>query len=156
LVLYAAVRSLTPLLAQILAVTGNSGFVAKATFWTSVALPLGFYFSAKWGPAGIAAAWVVLYPISAIPLYWRTFREIRLSFWEYCKALLVPVEGTLLVSCAVLLVKYFLPAHLPVAIQLAIQVATGVLTYLAFFVCFQPDHIRRVKQAATVLRSKAS
>jgi len=45
---------------------------------------------------------------------------------------------------------------MPVPLQLAIQVGTGVLTYLAFFVCFQPDHIQRVKQAATQLRSKAS
>jgi O-antigen/teichoic acid export membrane protein len=153
LALYAAVRSLTPLIPPILTVTGNSAFLARNTVWVSIVLPIGFYLSSRWGAAGIAAAWAIMYPASVIPFYWRAFHQIELSFREYFNALCAAIQGSIVLTAAVLAAKYNLPAGLPLFLQLGLLTTTGVAAYAGFILLFHSDRVRVFKQTINLLRT---
>lgn len=152
--LYASVRSLTPLIPPILNVTGNSAFLARNTVWVSVILPVGFYLGSRWGAPGIAAAWVIMYPLSVIPFYWRALHQIELSFREYFSALSTAIQGTIVLTVAVLAAKHNLPSGLPLIMHLGLLTMTGVAAYITFILAFHKDRVRAFKQTINLLRTR--
>src|SRR5439155_476706 len=102
---YAAVRSITPLLPQVLHTIRDT----KVEMWTMVAaavvMPTSFYFSGqRWGTVGLAMAWVLMDPLITTILYWRVFSKIDLSPRAYLRALWPAVSGTAVMAAVVLAV----------------------------------------------------
>lgn len=131
LAVYAAVRSVSTLLAPILFVTGGARFGMINGLWALGVLPLGFYVGSFWGIAGIAVAWLVAHPLNLLPIYWRVFSTIQLTLRQYLSALWPAVSGTVVMVIAVLGVKPFIPADVGVAGRLASFIAIGVAAYLS-------------------------
>lgn len=130
LAVYAAFRSITPLLPQVLQLTGQSRFEMWRMLAAALLMPVGFYVGARrWGTVGLALTWVVLDPLLAGALYRRVFRRIGLSARAYLGALWPALSGTLLMTAAVLTVALVIgDAWSPVA-RLASQIAAGLAVY---------------------------
>jgi PST family polysaccharide transporter len=128
--LYAALRSITPLLPQVLQLTGDSRFEMWRMAAAVLLMPVGFYVSAKrWGTVGLATAWIVLDPILLLALYHRVFTRIGMSARQYFAALWPAVSATLLMAAAVLTVAELLGRDSTRGARLAGQIAAGVATY---------------------------
>ena len=130
LALYASVRSIMPLFPQVLMAVGDAGFVMWNGILSMFVLPMAFFFGSHWGIVGIAAAWVVAYPVNAIPLYWRVHRKIGLTHREFFRALLPAINGSVVMSLGVLASKSLLNGHFWPTIQPIIQACPWESPYL--------------------------
>jgi teichuronic acid exporter len=127
--IYAAFRSIVALLPKLLTAVGNPRFVMWNDLAALVILPASFYVGSRWGIVGIAWGWVVAYPIIAVPLYRKTFLTIGMKTSEYIRALRPALDATIVMTAAVLLVKYVIPAREPLPLRLALEIITGVICY---------------------------
>ncbi|HEX6879417.1 MAG TPA: lipopolysaccharide biosynthesis protein [Terriglobales bacterium] len=139
--LYVSVRSLAPILPQILTVTGGTRFGMWSSLLNLVLFPPAFYIGSRWGATGIAVAWILVYPIANIPLYWRVFKTLDLGFGAYLKVLRPTAFACAIMSAGVLLERRYLPEHWPAIWNLALLVLTGALLYVASIWLFFRDRI---------------
>jgi O-antigen/teichoic acid export membrane protein len=154
LCLYACVRAVMPLVAQVLLVVGESNFV----MWNSIAslmlLPLAFLAGSRWGPAGIAAAWVMAYPLNAVPLYIRLKRRIALDNRECFAAVWPALSGVIAMTAVVAAVKMLLagPFQVTAAWRLVIESATGAVAYASMLLLFHRPRVSAFRRAMLMLR----
>lgn len=127
---YAAFRSIVALLPKVLTAVGDARFVMWDELAALVILPCGFYVGTRWGISGIGWAWVIAYPLVALPLYWKTFTTIELSFAAYLRALRPALDATGAMVVAVLALKWLLLPHAPLLTRLVVEVAAGAAVYL--------------------------
>jgi O-antigen/teichoic acid export membrane protein len=127
---YAFFRSIVALLPHILNVTGGTTFGMWNSLATLATLPPAFYVGSRWGVTGIAAVWLLVYPLFTLPLYYKTFHGISLSWREYLKTLTPGLTGSAIMVAAVLAVKNATASWGSVE-RLAIEVAAGVAVYAA-------------------------
>jgi PST family polysaccharide transporter len=143
LLIYATAKALTNTLSPML----NAQRQSHYTMWTNVAaaiyFPIGFFIGARWGTAGIAATWVVLYPCLAVPLFWRTFKEIELGWAAYARALWPAFSSSILMGLVVILLRMSLPAW-PSPARLAIEIAAGAATYSLCMLALHRSELRRL------------
>jgi O-antigen/teichoic acid export membrane protein len=126
---YAAFRSITPLLPQVLQITRDAKFEMWRMVAAAVLMPAGFYFGAqRWGTVGLAMAWVFLDPLIAIPLYRRVCAKIDVSLKAYVTALWPAVSATALMAAVVLGVRAS-GGVWAAGPRLAVEIGAGVMTY---------------------------
>jgi PST family polysaccharide transporter len=130
LALYVSVRSITPLIPIVLNAIGESRFNMWNNLAAAVVLPVAFYMGSRIGSRGIAAAWLVAYPLVALPLYLRAFKKIALPWTMYLGSLRAALSGTVAMVLALLSVGRLI-AELPHVQRLFIQIAAGGAAYLA-------------------------
>ncbi len=144
LALYVSVRSITPLLSQVLIAIGETRF----SMWTSVlnvfVFPPAFYIGSRWGAVGIAAAWFIVYPVFTIPLYWKVFRSIRLSLKDYLRVLRPAFNGVVLMTLAVLAVGRLLRPEWPLAVRFGIETAWGTAVYFGTLALFHRQRLHAI------------
>ncbi len=127
---YAAFRSITPLLPQVLQVTRDAKFEMWRMVAAAVVMPTSFYFGGqRWGTVGLAMAWVLVDPLLALPLYWRVFSKNELSLRAYFVALWPALSGTALMAVAVRAVGAFSGSERTPGLRLAAQVGAGAISY---------------------------
>ena len=133
---YATVRSITPLLPQVLQMIRDSRFEMWRMVAAAVVMPICFYVGGlHWGTVGIAMAWVLVDPVFSLVLYRRVFSRIALSPRAYVAALWPALSGTALMAAVVLAVGVFSGTSWSAGARLAAQIGAGVVTYgLACFV----------------------
>jgi PST family polysaccharide transporter len=132
--LYGAFRSIMPIVSQAGTYFGLSRFVMRNSIAAAIILPVAFLVGARWGTSGVAMAWVLAYPLVAIPLCIVVFRRIGLPRREAIAAIWPAVSSAALMVPVVLLVRYGLGDQVPAAARLALQVLAGAATYcLAVF-----------------------
>jgi O-antigen/teichoic acid export membrane protein len=158
LALYASIRSLAPLLAQVLNALGESRFAMFNNLAAALLLPAGFLVGSRFGTVGVAAAWIVVHPLILVSLYRRTFRVTGLTLRAYLRALAPAASGTLLLVAAVLGVRLLLPADVagtggPV-LRLALQMAAGAAAYGLALLLFHRDRLRAFRSLLRHLRRK--
>ena len=154
LALYASVRSITPLLGQILLATRDSRFMMWNNVAAAFAFPIAFYAGARFGIAGIAAAWMVVYPLVTVPLYWRVFRKIELKVGEYLRALAPALTATLAMAAGLIIFEFAFPRRVSVA-SLLQQIIVGALIYGSVALVFHRQRLRAYQQALGLLRIQA-
>jgi teichuronic acid exporter len=152
LALYAAGRSVMPLLPQVLTVRGKTGFLAWSSTSAAVLIPIAFVIGSRWGIQGIAAAWVLAYPIAAVPIYIWTAKEIKLSVRDYYRALRPAIEGCVLMVIVVAMVKRSLPAATPLLVKFCAEVLAGAATYAAVQLVLHRERLGLFKRAIAALR----
>lgn len=144
LALYASYRSLVTVLPQILTVKGDARWSMWLGVWTAIALPAGFAVGSRFGPTGIAATWIVIYPLFTIPLFRRTFRRIELTPWPYIRVLLPSLRGTAAMALVVVSIGAVVPPSVPPTLRLVSLVVAGVLVYALTTVRPQLGRMRRL------------
>jgi len=127
---YAAFRSITPLLPQVLQIIRDARFEMWRMVAAALVMPTSFYFSGqRWGTVGLATAWVLVDPLIAVPLYRRVFSKIELSPKAYFLALWPALSATALMATVVLAVGVFSGSAWTAGVRLAAQVAAGAISY---------------------------
>jgi PST family polysaccharide transporter len=149
--IFVAFRSLNTILPKVLTSIGDTSFVMWTTLAAAVIMPASFFVGSKWGTNGIAAAWVVMYPVITIPVYWRMFHRIGMTPSEYISIVLPAVNASLLMTAAVLFSRW-MTSTLSSPVRLAILVVVGALTYGAALLVFYRQRVKRLVRAVQELR----
>lgn len=142
LAFYASFRSITPLLSQVLNLTGY----VRLTMWNNVAaaivLPIGFVIASRYGPTGVSIVWIALHPLVMLPLYRTLFRLTQLRIREYLRALVPALQGSAVMAITVNLVQLLpTPASMPM-LKVAAEVVLGAIAYTATLYLLQRERIR--------------
>jgi O-antigen/teichoic acid export membrane protein len=152
LALYTVLRSLSTLMTQVLTSLRYTTFLLWVSLFTITLMPASFFVAAHWGIGAVAAAWIVMSPLTVLPPAIKLFRAIHCSLREYVAILTPALAGTAAMVCAVFLVRWILPAGWPPAWILSIEVAAGGAAYASILLGFyRPlalryvDFIRRIR-----------
>jgi hypothetical protein len=138
----------------VLQVTGQAGFTLRCGFYMIAVLPLAFYGgAAAAGAVGVAAAWLVAYPLCLQPVYRRVFATLEMSAIDYLARLWPAARAAAAMAAVVLAVRLVLPADGAVPVRLAVEVLAGATCYLAVVAVTHGDRVLRV--GALLVRERA-
>lgn len=148
----AALRSVTPILPQVLVVVGRNRDMMAVNVWGAIVMPVAFLVGSRWGTTGIALAWLTAYPLLvAAPMARMTLRSIGLPWSEYLRSFLAAGTGVAIMALAILGARELLPEGLPRIPALLIDVAVGGLAYVSALLLLFRSHVttmlRRVRTA---------
>jgi teichuronic acid exporter len=138
LAIYAAMSAITIPLPQVLNALNmprrsmRNGLLKLAVF------PPAFYYSSRWGAEGIAATWLLLYPILTVPLYRDTLRALRMRLGDYARALWPGLTAAAAVLFAGGLLDLLLPSNVSPVARLGLGVAlAGAAVVVTYGVAFR-------------------
>jgi O-antigen/teichoic acid export membrane protein len=150
---YAAVRSITPLLPQVLQIIGDARFEMWRMVAAAVVMPTSFYVGGtRWGTVGLAAAWLLVDPVIAFPLYRRVFSKIALSPKAYLAALWPALSGTALMAAVVLAVGGVAARGWTPSRRLAAQVAAGAISYGLAYLLLHRERLKALYELVVTAR----
>jgi O-antigen/teichoic acid export membrane protein len=151
---FIAIRSVATLLPTLLTAIGDAGFVMWATIGSAIVMPIAFLAGSHWGTIGIAAAWMIAYPVILIPLYIRTFHKTEMRLKDYLSALLPALSASATMTICVLLTR-FMTIHVrhPVS-NLLLTILVGVTTYLGALFVFHRDRVARLVRTMKSLQER--
>lgn len=158
LCLMGLVKSVDPLLSQVLTSIGNVKRLAGYTALCALVMSLSFLAGA-WldGLRGVSGAWVVIYPLLSVKLLRDVSRLTGLSMRAYYRCLLPILAGTVVMACAVLLVRQLMYlAGLPVPLILVLEVISGALVYLAWIIFVDRHAVQEIRQILIDLGAPAA
>ncbi|MGH8604934.1 MAG: oligosaccharide flippase family protein, partial [Gammaproteobacteria bacterium] len=150
--LLAAFRSLTPVLAPIVIVTGGARLSMYIGVLKALISPFIFYGATQWGINGVAAAWLIADPLGNLSMYVRAFRRTELNPGAYVRSLLPASSGSLVMGLAVLALQIVMPTNWPLALRLGLEVVVGAIAYPATVWLFYSAHLRDLYQEFRKLR----
>ena len=154
--LYASVRSIIPIIWSALNVVGDSAYAMWSAMAMAVVLPCAFVLGSHWGNAGIAAAWMIGFPIVGIPATARVFWRIEMRWRDFFRVLLPSITGCLMMSAAVLGLKAIMSAHYSMGLRLALFVLAGAITYIIVAGGLSYSRRHALKKAISLLRNRGS
>ncbi len=144
--LLAAFRSLTPVLAPIVIITGGARLSMYIGLLKALISPFIFYGATRWGINGVAAAWLIADPLSNLSMYVRAFRRTELGAVPYIRCLVPAVIGSLVMGFAVFALQVAMPTNWPLALRLGLEVIVGAIAYpLTMWLCYR-THLRGLYQ----------
>jgi teichuronic acid exporter len=156
LVLYAGIRSLTPILSQALTITGDARYTMKRSVIAAIVLPLGFAVGARWGINGIAAAWIVCHaPMVMFPLLRRVATHLGIGPRSYLPVLRPALVSTAIMAVGVLAIALFIPPTTPRLATLAIKVVAGAVCYAGALWFLFRERVLALVRVAMQLRGNA-
>jgi O-antigen/teichoic acid export membrane protein len=154
LALHALFRSNVILLTPLLVVIGEERLVMWNSITAMFVLPICFYIGSRWGTGGIAAGWVVVYPLVQIPLFARVFRRIGLTLSDYLRALWPAVSGCVLMAIAVWAFRTYSTGFLLPYARLGSEIALGIWMYGLTLLLLHRNYCQRIVDFIKEFRSK--
>ncbi|MGD9597425.1 MAG: lipopolysaccharide biosynthesis protein [Steroidobacteraceae bacterium] len=152
--IYAAFYSCQALIGHVLLWTGRF----RANMWCSILaalmLPAGFYFGSRWGLAGIAWTWVIVFPLANLPAFVIAFRVIGINGWPWFGAFAPSLVASLAMTVAVVMLRKALPETLPLPVEVIACVLTGALVYVAVMLLGFRARLYTLWNFLRVIRSK--
>jgi PST family polysaccharide transporter len=150
----AAIRAIMPILPQVLTVTGQNRRGMQINMAGALVMPVAFYVGSRWGTTGIAAMWILVYPIAlVIPTALAVFRQVELPLREYLRALSAPVTGVVVMALAVWGARAAMPPEWPSALRLGMQVGVGALAYTLSLLTLHRGRVRALVAGVRAARS---
>ena len=150
---FVAVRSVATILPNLLTAIGDARFVMWATIGAAIIMPFAFLMGSRWGTNGIAAAWVVAYPLVMIPLYYRALEKTGLKFKEYIIVVIPPLTASAIMAGIVLLLRLLLKDRPHSLGGLLLLSVCGALSYAgALFVFHRTRVISLIRTIAIVFQ----
>jgi teichuronic acid exporter len=147
---YAAVRTISPVGANILVAMGDTRFQMKLSALGAVSLPFAFYIGSYWGVVGIAIAWTIAHPLVVyLPTTARALRQLQVPVSQYISSLWPAISGCLIMVCTVMTVRLGIRSIEPVGIRLLIEVLAGAAAYSGCLLAFHKDRIEKFRLAWT-------
>ena len=156
LAIFAGIRTLSTLIGQVL----TSLRFTRFTMWTSVislfVMPLSFYVASRWGPGAVAAAWILLSPVTAGPLLVKVLKATRISYRDYFDLILPALAGSAILVASVLGIRSHLP-NWPPAVNLSLEIIAGGAIYCGvMWLLYRERMLRYVRFALTLMRNSAT
>lgn len=154
LALYMAIHILGTPCDRLLQSTGQPGFPARCRLVMLVLLPLTFYLSGlRWGTAGIAAAWLVVYPLLLAPIFSRAFRTIGLSVRQYAVTLTPTAASAAAMVIVVVTLRALVPARWPLSVRFSLEVAGGGVAFVALALLIQRRRLATLLEFVRAVRA---
>ncbi|HET6680407.1 MAG TPA: oligosaccharide flippase family protein [Gemmatimonadaceae bacterium] len=149
----AMLRSVTPILSQVLVATHQTRYLMNVNIGAAIALTIGFYVGSHWGITGIAVAWLAVHPIVAsAPLLTRSLATLELRPARYLRALMPAITGTIAMVIGVTVVRRLLPIELHDVARLVLLIASGAVIYGASVILLHRSRLQEMLSALRLLR----
>lgn len=148
LCLMGLVKSIDPLLSQVLIATGHARQLTGYTLLCGITMTAAIIVGASVdGLHGVSIAWVVVYPLLSIRLLYLVSRVTGLPMRDYYRSLLPVISAT----AAMALVIFGLRAGLvqlgtPVLLLLICEVAIGAAVYIGWIIGFDRNGLGQIRQ----------
>src|SRR5256712_2066539 len=155
LAVVASLRAIVTLLSQILNATGHSRVSMYKGIFDAILLSAAFWVGSGQGTVGIAAAWLTIYPLLVLPVYWFVFREIALPPAQYLRVIWPALSGALVMAAAVITLKLLLPATWELLLRFLIEVSAGAGVYLAILLVWHRERLGMITRRLLELRRQA-
>lgn len=128
----------------------------RLVMWNSVValivLPPSFYIGSHWGTVGIAAGWVVVYPLVQLRLFLRIFRRIQLSRSDYLEALWPALSGCAVMAVAITVLKFASSELWPLYARLVSEILVGIVVYGMVLVLLHRNYLMVILQFVRAAR----
>lgn len=144
LALYAGARSVSILYPHVLTATRDTRFLMWLTLVGAVFLLTGFIVGSRWGPTGIAAAWLIIHPGISLVSLRRVQRALEVRYGEYARALRLGLDGALAMAGVVLVLQHWVMADWPAMARLATAVPVGAGSYLLATLALHRQRLRHI------------
>lgn len=141
LALYAAFRAIRTLLSPLLNALGAPNRVMRNNLLILTVLPVCFYIGSHWGTTGVAACWVLIYPLLTLPLLRDVFQKLEMRKREYFTALWPALSGSIPMVVVVVFLKWWLPQSLPLYLRFGSQVLGAVAAYSLTLLVFHRERL---------------
>lgn len=112
----------------------------------AIIMPLALVYGARWGPVGLAMAWLVAYPIIYVVTIVRTVRVIQLSASKLFGAMWRPALAGGVMYIAVIAARHFLPTDLGGVARLVTFVVTGIGVYSGLVFAFYREGVNEIQE----------
>jgi O-antigen/teichoic acid export membrane protein len=152
--LFVATRSLTTFLPNLLTAIGDSAFVMWAMIGAAITMPMAFLIGSHWGTTGIAAAWLVGYPIIIAPVYYRTFRKTDTTLKEYVSTLLPSANASAIMALVLFAIRAMIPVSMPNLLAISLLTSAGVLVYCGVLFAFHRDRVGHIARTVRAMLSE--
>jgi len=152
--LFMIVRVLGVLAEQVLVSQRLTRFTMRISIVNFAVMITAFIVAARWkGPNGVAAAWILLSPITVLPLLIILLRNIHFPVRRYAAALLPAVAGSAVMCLALWVLNRQLSSlRLSPQLSLPLEVAAGGLVYAGFILSLFRGRIVRYTTFLSTLR----
>lgn len=135
--LFFAVRSIAALAPVVIISRCEPHVDRNYNFLFALVLPALFAIATRWGITGVAAAWLIAYPVLFAMLPQRyVLRTLEISAWTFAKELWPATSSAIAMTLPVLAVDHYLPHAVPALVRLALMTVVGGLTYAAMMRVF--------------------
>ncbi len=154
LAIFQILRTMGTLTEQVLISQFRTRFTMRMAILSFVVMPVAFAVGGRWqGTVGVAAAWVILSPLTIIPLVIVLLRCIELPYLEYVGALTPALAGSIAMCAAVFGLGYRVQmAHWSAGTALTALVLAGALVYSAVVLGFFRERVLRYVRFLNGLR----
>lgn len=129
---FMAVRTMGYPIGQLLTTLRFTRFGTWMALFNLVLMTVAFYFASRWGVGTVALAWLVLSPITFVPVAAKVFHAIGCGLRQYLNSLTPALVGSSAMLLVLVAVRPWLNAsHWPVFARLAAEVTAGAVAYCA-------------------------
>lgn len=144
LALASVLRSLDPLLAQLLVLTGHPRENSRIMTLAAVAMPALFLVGSRWGAIGVATAWLIGHPVIVLQRQLRYVGRIaHMPISDYFSALWPALSSSAIMATSVLVLQSFVES-IPPPLSLTLQVLTGATVYVACLLGLHRERVARI------------
>jgi O-antigen/teichoic acid export membrane protein len=130
---------------QVLISQKMTRFTMRMSILSFFAMPIAFFMSARvFGTGGVAAAWIMLSPVTIFPLVLGLLRAIHLPAGQYLGTLLPAMAGSAAMCGLLLALIHLVPqVSLSMGTQLVLLIGCGALAYVAVVLGFFRERVLR-------------
>lgn len=148
LCLMGLIKSIDPLLSQVLISTGHAKKLSYYTLMCGIVLSVSMIAGAFYGGLlGVSLVWVLVYPLLSVKLLHDTCKVTGLKMSAYYMAILPVLAGALFMAGGVLLIRAaMLQLNVSTLAVLAAEIAGGAAVYLLWVVYLDRRGMSEIRQ----------
>lgn len=148
LCLMGLIKSVDPLLSQVLIATGNAGKLSGYTLMCGIVMTLSVLIGAHVdGLRGVSLVWLLVYPVLSVKLLYDVCQITGMKMSAYYGSLLPVLYATTAMAVVVLLVRaWVLTLGAPMVVTLATEVVAGAITYVLWIVYLDQRGMNEIRQ----------
>jgi O-antigen/teichoic acid export membrane protein len=120
---------------------GRPGIGVRAAMIGAGVLPIACAVGVRWGLTGLAAAWLIAWPVMLAVLASRALPAIEVGTRELARAIAPAVQAAVAMAVVLLMVDGRLPPFAAAA-RLGVLVATGACVYASWMLIFSRPTVR--------------
>jgi O-antigen/teichoic acid export membrane protein len=155
LALFAAYESILQLLTRALTATRETRFIMRDQLALVCVMPAALLLGSKWGPTGLAATWLLVHPVTRIPIIRRACRKLEMTAAQYLRVFVPAIGGCACMTAVLLLVRPALQGW-QASTSLMFQAAIGALAYATYIMLLHRTRVTALIQAITSSSPKTS
>jgi len=147
-------RSLNSIIYSLLVGRGRADVIFKFTLLSSVSLPLAFLIGSQIGLAGVALAWVAVFPFLFAYMLRFGLKELNLPLIDYVSNLFPIIKACFFMVVAVVLFQNLGIDHR--TWRFIGSIVVGFLSYTTFFTVMNKEIAVEIKAMIYILKSRRS